>query len=195
MAGEIIEQVGRYRVSLHHQEGADSPRVSGDPISNVVTAKNWRYDNVDSDGGPLQYGWDYFADRENGDELFIRWARMTHGAVVVEDRPHDGATAFWYLMPQALAEIGTVVDPVEFLNAEIREYRSWAEGDVWGIVIEKSVIWEPKEGQVTHGDGISSRLTTWEHAESCWGYIGRTYAEREAKEQFEIYRNEEEKNA
>jgi hypothetical protein len=178
---EILETAGRYRLRLSMDTEPANPRRDYDHISRVITVENEKYADIDENGGPLQYGWDYFSDHENGDDLFIRWARMAHGAVVVQDSPHDGARSFWYLMPDGLKE---VTDPLEFLAAEIREYRAWAEGDVWGHIIEKSVRWQRCE------TAEDESMITWEEVESCWGYIGREYAEREARESFVPYKME-----
>lgn len=178
---EILETAGRYRLRLSVDTEPTNPRRDYDHISHVITVKDRQYVNIDENGGPLQHGWDHFAHRENGDELFMRWARMAHGAVIVQDSPHDGPRSFWYLMPGGMAE---VADPLEFLAVEIREYRSWAEGDVYGHVIERSVTWQRTE------TAESETMITWEEVDSCWGLVGREYAEGEARQSFEPYKAE-----
>lgn len=184
---EILETVGRYRVRLEVQEDQQdsNPRTDRDcNLANVITLSDQRYIDVDKDGGPLQDGWDYFADRDKGVELFIRWARMVHSALAVEENPHDGAHSIWYVMPERIAEAGTTVPPEEIIRQEVEEYREWAAGEVYGHVIEKSVRWQRTE---TTEDEV---MVTWEEVDSCWGYIGYEYAKEEALQSFVPYRAE-----
>ena len=48
----------------------------------------------------------------------------------------------------------------------------------WGYVVQKRVTWESAEP-----DHILNTMQAWEDTdESCWGFIGHEYAEREARE-------------
>lgn len=178
MVNDILETADGFRLRLEIEDGPVNPRRDYDHLVNVITPKGQRYIDVDEDGGPLRYGWDHFSARANGAELFIRWARIMHGAVAVEDKPTEGAWAIWYLMPAKAKE--STRPPEKVIDAEIREYRSWAEGDVWNYVIEKRVEWEPAE---KNGDAEKTMIT-WEIEESVSGFIGREYAEQEARGAF-----------
>lgn len=184
----VLEISGAYRVRLVAElDGGSNPREDQDcNLANVITPTQRQYVSIDEDGGPLQYGWDHFSVRPDSEKLFIRWARMVHGVKVVESRPEGGAWAFWYVMPEKLAEAGPEVTPEQIIAAEEVQYRAWAANDVWGIIIEKSVVWIPEDGQIEIGEGIPTRRTTWEHVDSCWGFIGREYAEAEARNQLAI---------
>jgi hypothetical protein len=186
MNEDVLETAGPYRVRLEidQDSGSRNPRKEFDHLTNVITPTQQRYISVDENGGPLQSGWDYFSTRPDGEKLFIRWAKMVHGATVVEDRPTEGAWALWYLMPDKAAE--STWEPEKVIEAEIREYRAWAEGEVYRYVIEKSVTWVPKEN--SHEDEIPDELDTWETVEDCWGLICREWAEEEARRQFEPYK-------
>jgi len=61
-------------------------------------------------------------------------------------------------------------------SANMSEYRAYAEGDVWGWVVEKRVTWHADDPDC--GD-----RETWEHVDSCWGYYGRNGANGEYLEQ------------
>jgi hypothetical protein len=182
---EILETAGRYRLTLEVQQDSASsnPRTEQDcNLANVITLGNQRrYIKIDEDGGPLAYGWYHFAARGKGVELFIRWARMMHGVTAVEENPHDGAHSIWYVTPERLAETTWTAEKV--IEAEVREYQLWASGEVYGHVIEKSVHWVSQD----HND---AETDTWEHEDSCWGYIGREYAEEAAREAFAPYKEE-----
>jgi hypothetical protein len=175
---------GKYRLSMAADTNAENPRRDYEHVTWVITPKQrgpYRSVEIDPTGGPLQDGWDRVADRDDAVEVFTRWARIFHGAVVVEDRPDQGPWALWYMTPAQIAEIGNTPD--EAIRIEIEEYRAWAAGDVWGYVIQEAVGWQRSDG----GVGV---LVTQEDVESCWGYIGREYAEGEARRAFEAYEKE-----
>lgn len=187
---EVIETHSRYRVRLEIMEDSTdcNPRTNqGCNLTNVITPSQRSYIDVDKDGGPLQYGWDHFSTLEGGEEMFIRWARIFHDATVIEDRPHDGAWSFWYVMPDKAAE--STWTPEKIIEAEIAEYQAWASGDVYAYVIERSVTWVPKAGQVFADDEeIPEELITWEFVDACSGLIGHEYAEEAAREAFDEYK-------
>jgi hypothetical protein len=194
---KILETHGRYRVyvELEQNSGIYNPRTYDDtPLTNVITPTQQRYIDIDEDGGPLQYGWDYFAPRAldclrraDAEDLFVRWAKITHGATVIVDRPHDGAWGLWYLMPDKAAE--TTWSPEKVINFEIQRYRDWAQGEVYAYVIERSVKWVPEEGQEFDADEPTPEpMITWETADSCGGYIGYDEAKEAALEAFAYYK-------
>ncbi|MBD3004584.1 hypothetical protein [Streptomyces sp. 5-10] len=180
MSEMIVEtsRDGRYRVRLEADQEPVNPRRDYDHLAHVITVPGSRYLDVDPDGGPLQEGWDRIKDRSDAPEVFARWAKIFHGAVIVEHTPHEGPRSLWYLLPEDIQEIGNT--PEEALKTEIDEYQSWAEGDVWGFIVEKSVDW-------TRTDDEDETRTTWEMVDSCWGFIGYRYAEEAAREGFAAY--------
>lgn len=65
--------------------------------------------------------------------------------------------------------------------ANMDEWRSYVEGDTYGIVVEELVTW--------HADAMRGRLdlpitkTVWEHVDSVWGFYGLSeYVKNEAKQ-------------
>lgn len=182
---DVLEKAGEYRVRLVLQEDSqsDNPRSNRDSnATHAITPKGQRYIDVDENGGPLEEGWKRIEDRYvDAVPVFARWARIFHGATVVEDRPHNGAWALWYVMPEKLAETSWPAEKV--IEEEAREYRAWADGEVYGYIIEKAVGWSRIDKKV----GI---LVSWDDIESCWGFIGREYAEESAREAFAPYAKE-----
>lgn len=168
---------GRYRLRLVVDADPVNPRRDYDHLCHVITPTQRDYidvdTDVDTDGGPLQYGWDHFSTRPDSEALFIRWARMVHGAVVIEHRPARGAWGLWYLMPD---QFGETSDPEKCLRAEITEYQAWADGEVYGYIIEEDTTWTRT--------GTSETRTTWEEVESRWDFIGYDYALSAAKSEF-----------
>lgn len=190
---EILETHGQYRVRLEIEQDSYgyNPRTWDDtPLANVITPTQRDYINIDENGGPLQYGWDYYStraldciSRAEAEDLFVRWAKIFHGATVIVDRPHDGAWGLWYLMPDKAAE--TTWPPEKLINFEIQRYRDWAQGEVYAYIIEKSVTYVLKDGQdVSDIEDLDDELVTWETADSCGGFIGYDEAKEAALEAF-----------
>lgn len=173
---EVIETFldGRFRVRLVADDCASDPRKCGENLTHVITPTQSRYLPVDEDGGPLQHGWDYYSTRPDSEKLFSRWARIYHGAVVVEHRPVRGAWSLWYLTADDIAE-HEIADPAEYIGAERDEYQAWADGEVFGYVIERAVQWGRR-------DGREGSMTTWEEVDSLWGLVGYEYAEQAAND-------------
>ncbi|MFB7858831.1 hypothetical protein [Rhodococcus qingshengii] len=173
---DIIQTKGDFRVRLEIDEHPENPRRTYDHLVNVITPKGQRFIDVDEDGGPLQYGWDHFADSENGTDKFIRWARIMHSATAVYVRPADGmgVRAIWYVMPDNAKE--TTYTPQQLIDSEVREYQSWAEGDAWTYIIEKREVWVPEDR-----NDDSRRMISWAAQDSLSGLIGRDYAEESAR--------------
>lgn len=166
---------GRLRVKLIHDEDCESPRSSQDNIAYVITLPHREFGPVDKDAGPLAEGWDeaqyrWLDPRAN----FIRWARAFHGAVILDDRPNQGADALWYILPD---RFGEVPNPLSALEEERDEYRKWAEGECFGYVIQESVKYVEVGGDRERQE--------WETTESCFGYIGYEYAKATALEEFD----------
>lgn len=183
---EIIETAGNYRVRLEIQQdsGSFNPREDYDHVTYAVTVPHSRYMDVVG-AGPLADGWDRIKDRyaeAQAVAIFERWARTFHGATTLFHSPHVGPNSVWYILPEQIKEIGGT--PEEALKAEIQEYQAWAEGEVYGYIIEKSVTWVRKD------DPNGDELTTWEEEESCWGLIGRKWAEEATQDAFAAYKNE-----
>lgn len=182
---EIIETSGNgmYRVRLEVDRDPSNPRTDQDcNLANVITPKGQRFIDVDKDGGPLQDEWDRlfdFYDKDKAIRVFTRWARTFHGTTIAEKRPNDGAWSLWYVMPDNLSE--TTATAQEVIETEFGEYRAWAEGDVYGVIVEKSVEWASEDGD---------EATAWETVDACWGCIGHECARSTARETFAPYAKE-----
>jgi hypothetical protein len=189
---DVVETAGKYRVrAVMMQDSAEfNPRSNQDcNLANVITPEGQRYIDVDEDGGPLAENWDRVAERDDAVEVFTRWARVFHGITVIEDRPHDGARSLWYVTPENLKETTLTADKV--VEAEIEEYRRWAEGEVYGWVVEKDVTRIPKDPEDAGDPDIDDESRAWEHVDSCWGYIGRENVEDAAREGLSQYSGED----
>ena len=175
-----VSEDGNHRVRLESDadSSACNPRTSQDNLCHVVTQRGTRFIDVDKTGGPLSDGWNRLKDHDYdyAVEVFTRWARTFHGVVTLDDRPHDGANAVWYMLPAQFTE---TTDPAAYMKCERDEYRAWAAGEVYGYIIEHAAKWDRRDGE--------GELTTWGQVEDCWGYIGYEYAKQSALSEFERY--------
>lgn len=181
MITEILETSdnGKYQLVLKADPEPSNPRRDYDHQVHVVTQQNSRYLDVDKKTGPLGEIWEhlgahYLPVRQL--ELFERAVRML-GGISVLHTPQNGPRSVWYLTASEMGELD--VSPKEVIESEIQEYQDWAEGNVFGFIIEKSEDWKK-----VSNDEMESR---WEEVESCWGYIGYEYAVQSAKEEFKLY--------
>lgn len=174
---ETLETDGDWRLRLVIDEDPPNPRTEYDHLESVVTVPDRSYIEIDRDGGPLASQWRHLINRYRGREaieIFTRYATVYHGAVCLETFiGRSGPTAVWYLTREVYE--GETPDPAAYLKAQADEYESWAEGDVWGYIIERRVSW-------TRDDDPTQHQTTWETTDSCFGFIGYQYAEESARE-------------
>lgn len=184
---------GTYRLTLHTDEDAESPRelhTDSNAVS-VVTVPGSDYLDVDKTGGPLESAWQrlvtrYYVGRGGGPvarqwaiDVFCRYARLVHAATVHVWEPVHGPISIWYLTP-ARAEALGIPEPMACILAEIREYESWTDGDVYGYTVERRITWH-------RADRPDVTMTTWETTDSsCWGFYGRKYAVEAACEAWEV---------
>lgn len=155
-----------YRVTIHQDEDAESPRQMSDDHVHVLTVPTDRYVDVDKDPGPWGPQWRSLLDRYNWSraiEIMVRYAALV-GGFVHEHAPHDGARSLWYLTREDATEDGWT-DPLGALAAYAAEYQAWCRGDVYGYVIETQVPWQ-------RVDDPTVREDRWEHVDSCWGFYG-----------------------
>jgi hypothetical protein len=181
MMSDVLKTSGQYRVRLEQDSDPVNPREDYDHVTYVVTVPDSHYVDV-AGPGPLSDRWDHIKHRSDAVDLFTRWARISHSAVVEHHTPNNGPVSVWYMLPEGIAE---VTNPLEYLRGDVQEYQNWADGEVYGYIIEKSVEWE-------RADGEDETRTTWEEVEdgSCWGLIGFDYAAQAAEEALSPYESE-----
>ncbi|MEV5136277.1 hypothetical protein AB0K71_15595 [Streptomyces syringium] len=165
---------GRFRVRLVPDECATNPREDFDHRAHVITIDTHlgHYAPIDKDGGPLAGAWDRVSwNRRRGIDIFTRWAGIFHNAIVIESRPKRGPVSLWYLLREDAEDLGML--PEAYLDAERAEYEAWAEGDVYGYVVEEAVDWLRAD--------VDEAMTTWEEVDSCWGHYGYDWAASAAR--------------
>ena len=140
------------------------------------------------EGSHYQRGWS---------DSVQRWAHIFHGITVVYDHTHGG---YWFVNPDLLAENFTAIattptttlyqygDDVltkpelerKVIEQEQKTYEQWAEGEVYGVILERAAPWE--KTYVNGGDTVEG--VDWVEVGSLWGcYLDDTYTAQEvAKE-------------
>lgn len=154
-----------YRVTIHSDDDPANPRENNDAPVHVLTVPDRDYVDVDADPGPWGECWRRLlgAGRywSEAIEIMERYARI-YGGFTYEHCPHRGARSLWYITATDAAEFG---DPDAALKAYAAEYEAWAEGHVYGYVIEQAVNWNRR-------DDPEQTMVTWEQVGSCWGFYG-----------------------
>lgn len=175
----------RYRVGLHADVDAESPRTLGDPATGAYThLRDSRAIDVDTGRDDLAVGraFEYFDERTayTGQRIpaaathVARWARIFHGVTVVD----DGGTLWWVdptWMADAYPDAVLGSDEYRKLEAEViaadqAEYRKWADGNVYGLTIERRVDWAriDENGEMVFLTEPNT-MTTWDVVDSLWG--------------------------
>jgi hypothetical protein len=173
---EILDGVpDGYRVSIHQDGDAASPRDMADDPVHVLTVPHRDYADVDRDPGPWDHQWRHLLGRYDWSKAITvieRYAVLV-GGFTYDHAPNDGARSVWYLTREDAADWA---DPRPALIAHAREYQAWTEGDVYGYVIERRVVWQRADDPTVTED-------RWEDVESCWGFYGpdHEYVEQEAR--------------
>lgn len=188
---------GRFRVIMEQDTDCTKPMddnhgwVTSILTHNYDTRSDYGWTDMRDPGGRLaalrhfEDSWSLPAD---AGDAFIRWMRLYHGIDVVETTIHNGyrdtSNALAWIEPSEWVRVGfdDVTAPrgshppdEETIKIEIGEHNNWADGDCWGYIVQKRVTW------TTDDDDFDDR-DQWEDTDdSCWGFIGRDYAEEEAK--------------
>ena len=135
-------------------------------------------------GKPALYTDILWRQHARSQELVVRWARAFHGLHVEYDDEHGGYwfvdRASWAAGWDAPADGFTLERQAEIISSERETYRQWAEGEVYGVVLERRVTY------VRVIDSDSDTLPTdvdwnetrdeWDEVESIWGcYLDDSY--------------------
>ncbi|MFJ9827728.1 hypothetical protein ACIRSU_25695 [Streptomyces sp. NPDC101160] len=173
---------GRFRVRLVLDEHPENPR-NDETLVHALTIDTHlgQYHPVDTDGGPLAWAWDRLKwNRRNGVDIFTRYVSIMHGGTVIESAPDCGPRSLWYVTGEEALAIDGGLLTEGYVEAEMQEYEAWAEGDVWGFVVEKRVDW-------TRDDDPDESMQTWEEVDSCFGFYGGLFARAQARDALRFY--------
>jgi hypothetical protein len=161
-------------------------QIDGDPFRYVeVESAN---DNSGSD--TFVDAWQRFAglwSRSFTLEVFERYVRIFHGTKSLVTWNLGITREYGYVVfdTAALRELWDITDeyadnhPGTLTQATLDEWRNWAEGEVYGYIVEKKEFWSKMYDQPNRPDEAGF---DWEEVDSCWGLSGRECAEEAAKE-------------
>lgn len=199
---EVVETTddGRYRVILVQDTDCESPIAAGDAwVTSVLTldADRWggaRWNAMRDPEDRLESLYYLLEALRDGEDAFKRYMRIFHGIEVFDVTIHNGyrdtSSALAWVEPSEAERVGVNLGEGGriVVRQEVDEYNRWADGDVWGYVVQERVTWAkiPDDGtEYRPGDmhPMTETRETWEDTdESCFGFIGYEYAEQEARE-------------
>jgi hypothetical protein len=186
-----------FRVILEPDDSPMNPREDSAPAGMMYVIDQRNYIVPQEGGIP---GIDA-AIIDHDFRVVARWLRVVHGATVVlplyssygrdfnvsagdaDDTPEAGNyIGVTFDTPDTRQEMGfsgaTLELTARALAADTQTYRQWADGDVWGYIVQRGTVTVWDDGDVSD--------VTWNHAgtidDSCWGFIGQQWAEEAATE-------------
>ena len=180
---EIVEQSGDYRAVIKLDDSPEKPESYG--MVPVLQIDSNGYGSVKAEAfndqaEPFVHAFNVLSDLYHGNgyqyEVFERYMRIFHGATKVDSYNVGTIREYGYVGFDTAAWREEVGVGESFEREDIlEEVRAWAEGDVWGVGLEKRVTWSTDEEDYDDMD-------TWEEIDDgfVWGFYGHRWAEQEA---------------
>lgn len=173
MSENVIEERGDYRVRVEYD--SDSADEFPDWIQSAVIPMSDRSLSYNDDYGYTDLIRGKWSHRRS--EVIDRWLRIFHDVRAVTQVSLRAGDYLVLLTEVARKYYGTPDDHLqECVDGDAEAFRQWAEGEVYGYVIEERASWRRVGGDP--GD----TMDTWEIVDSLWGLYGSEYAEQEARE-------------
>jgi hypothetical protein len=182
---DIIEERNGFRVRLEYDDSPEAPYNDGSvPIFQLDSERSdyiggHSAEAFNRQAEPYLQAFRAFEHTGRQVELFERYIRIFHGAVKVQEWHLGYSREYGYLAFDTAVWREEVGAPIESLQKEdyLSEVRAWAEGDVYGWIVERNATYTK-----TYSDGREEDGEEWETVDSCWGFYGRDYAEEAAKD-------------
>lgn len=187
---------GRFRVRIEHDDPREPEHDGGCPIiriesgrSNIsATMTSYGQSSEYTDGLPESAAdiLDRFhavtGDKRGAIDTFERYLRIFHDGNLVRYGPnHSTNSTYVAYITRTLWEGWGNSPKSEVGKADMDEWASYLEGDVWGIIPERLVTWARVDDGVPLLDVTRN---TWEEAtkdDATWGYYGEGIAKQEAE--------------
>lgn len=188
-----IEENDNLRVRLEHDDSGEKPYDEG---AVPILSRPFRYGRWEAVNDQAN---DYVSllnqlQDEFEEDVIDRFIRIFLGAYSVmrdssennfyiafdtaEWREHVGLTDEWLDRPGN--------DRTELAKGSLTEVLAWANGEVYGYILERRVLTHTTYTNPVTGETIRELDgEDWEQIDSCWGFYGWEYAEQEAKEEFQ----------
>jgi hypothetical protein len=209
-AHDILKENENYRVGLMYQEYADKPDWDGQTpvLARYYRGHSYRFEAVNEEGNEFEsiltelfarFGW------AKAEDIITRFLKIFYGAYSVEwDSSQEAQyvsfdTAEWRerhgLTDEHLDRHAEDLDREKLAEGTLSEWISWANGEVYGYVIEKKFATSTTFTDPLTGAEYTEEDEEWVEVEdgSLWGLYGYAYAKQEAEEAFdaEVKRAEE----
>jgi hypothetical protein len=174
MNGEILEETGGYRVRLVQDPYPDMPYDDGQsPLLRTNLSRYSRNATHIQEGSMRPTSRDHLVESAAtrwGPESreFALYLRLFFGVTQIE---HYRSDDYVYTTYDSSAWREATGAPAG--SADLSEWKSWVEGEVYYYVVEKSVPW-------VRADNEDGTMKTWEDVDSCGGYYGYAWAKEEA---------------
>lgn len=192
---DIVKENDNYRARLEYDDSGEKPYDEG---AVPILSREFRYskweavnDQADEYTGLLNALEEQFEP-----EVIERFIRIFLGAYSVMWDSSDNCK---YLAFDTAAWREKVGLSDEWLDAHkmeretlasgsLTEIISWANGDVYGWVVERKLATYTTYKDPTTGETVrETESEDWEQVDSCWGFFGREYAEEAAEEAFDSF--------
>lgn len=186
---DIIEERDGFRVRLEYDDSPEQPYDDGATPIFTIEPSNYgqRVEAFNRQAEPYVNIVSEVVSRF-GLEGLERFARIFYGAVNFDDWYSDGIRGHYVAFDTEEWRADMGITDTERLKAEnyLSEVRAWAEGDVYGYIVEREVSFEKKYFNAEGEDleDLEDSGTEWVEVEdgSCWGHYGREWAEQAARE-------------
>jgi hypothetical protein len=200
---DIIEERDGYRVRLEYDDSPEQPYDDG--ATPIFTIERSGYgEHVEAFNRQAEPYVDAVSEMMSrfGLEELERFARIFYGAVKFESWYSEGISGYYVAFDteEWRAEVGVTPEILKDGGYYLTEVRAWAEGDVYGYIVEKNVnykkVYDDPEMEDEDGEEwveVAEQGTTGKRdAEgniiyfsmpvSVWGHYGREWAEQAARE-------------
>jgi len=186
---DVIAETATHRLLIVADHDAPAPDSAGSAFVFTVSAWDGAASLEHADYGQTAPDVAHALEQMAGDlERFGRYLRMFHDVVSFDYITPHGGTNFVAFTTRELARSWGFTDPdaesvrdivTRSASAALEEWRAYAEGDVWGYVVEERQTWRNQATGETREE--------WGHVDSCFGFYGSQYAEEEARVVFRRY--------
>lgn len=187
---DIVEERDGYRVRLEIDQDAQEPYDDG-AVPTLRIGGDY-YGGGDAEAfnkqaEPYVRAFNRFGDVAGTNaqqrEIFARYVRIFHDAIKVQEYNTGVSREYGYIGFDTAAWREEVGAPVDRLKDEdyLSEVRAWAEGDVYGVIVEKQLHYTKTYAE---DPTYSEEDAEWVEVEdgSVWGHYGRSWAEQAARE-------------
>jgi hypothetical protein len=187
---EIVEESGDYRAVIKLDMDAQQPEDYG--MVPVLRIDSNGYGSVKAEAfnehaEPYVHAFNVLSDLYHGNgyvhEVFDRYMRIFHGTVAIDSYNLGTSREYGYVAfdtAEWREKMGCTEDQMRKEEKDgdlLHDVRVWAEGDVWGVGLEKRVTWSTEDEDYEDMD-------QWEETPDgfVWGFYGHEYAEQEARD-------------